>query len=164
MYSNGGTSTVTGQEYGNGVYEYRSDRNKNTYSNNWGKVFQKWIYKSGSGYQNWGFYTNHNRNTDGTYDNNTNDSPFDGIGYTKDGYVGTWGWIMLPTKIYLTGFKIFTQWMSVAWPHDFRIYARNSTATDPSSQANRIYTTEAANDWVFIYEHQSDIDLSLIHI
>ena len=46
--------------------------------------------------------------------------------------------------------------MSPSHAHDFRIYGRNST--DNSSQATRVYTTEAATDWVLVYEHKSDID------
>ena len=82
-FSMGGMTTVTGQEYGNGIYEYRSDRGS-TYAP-WGKAFSKWIYRSGSSHTGWAYGTNFNRNTDksGNYDNEPADNTFGGLGYAK---------------------------------------------------------------------------------
>ena len=159
-YSQGGMADVSGEPYGNGIYEFRADRNKNGLNNTFGKVFWKKNYKTGTSDGGFGYYTNFNRNSDGTYDDNPNDSTFPTLGYTKDGYLGTWAWIMLPQKIYLTGFTFCEAWYSNHNFKDFRIYGRRSEDSDldTSTQANRVYLTEAADDWTLVYEHKEEFD------
>ena len=67
---------------------------------------------------------------------------------------------MLPNKIYLTGFTFCEAWFSSNNFKDFRIYGRRSEDgnQDTSTQANRVYLTEAADDWTLLYEHKSEFD------
>ena len=157
-YSQGGMANVSGETYGNGTYEFRADRNNG--STHCGKVFWRHNYSLGSYHSSWGTQFKFNRLSNGNYDDNPNDSTFPRLGYTKDGYLGSWMWIMLPTKIYLTGFTLCENWKYNQNCKDFRIYGRNSTDSglNTSIQENRIYATESASDWNLIYEHKDEFD------
>ena len=69
---------------------------------------------------------------------------------------------MLPTQIYLTGITLCEAWKTNHNFKDFRIYGRRAIDSmpnyDTSTQANRVYLTEKADDWVLVYEHKEEFD------